>query len=130
MSFRRSKKIYIITDDTQISSALSAYLSKDNDDQIHIFDAGDKALEAIHQVVPDVIVLSYHLNHHTEHALNGIQTMEEIRKKHSNIHFIVLSSQESYGIALQSLTHGAEHYIVKDDEHAFKDIAAIITEIQ
>jgi hypothetical protein len=38
---------------------------------------------------------------------------------------VFLSSQEKYGVALQTISHGADNYIFKD-ENAFNEIGKIL----
>ncbi|HNB82028.1 MAG TPA: response regulator [Chitinophagaceae bacterium] len=124
MSFKHPRTIFIIDDDQTITSSLRDFLLERGDHQIHCFETGEQALHELHRN-PEVIVLAYHLNKHIVDAMNGMQTMDEFRKKQSNIHFIMWSGQESYGVALQTITHGAEHYFLKDED-AFENIATVI----
>ena len=72
-----------------------------------------------------MIIIDYYLNSVNKDAANGLDTMEQIKKKHHAIHFIMLSNQERYGIALNSITKGAEQYVIKDEE-AFGKIVEIL----
>ncbi|MBK7762147.1 MAG: response regulator [Bacteroidetes bacterium] len=127
MSFSRPKKIFLVDDDTSITEKLKEFLTNDTGHTIMVFDSGEAALHAIHEM-PDVVILAYYLGHHMKGAMNGLHAMEEMRKHHSNSHFIMLSGQDSYGVALESLAKGAEQYILKDED-AFANIAAFVDSI-
>lgn len=127
MSFSRPKKIFLVDDDQTITEKLKEFLTNDTGHTVMIFETGEAAIRAIHEM-PDVVILAYYLDHHVKGAMNGLNAMEEMRKHHSNTHFIMLSGQESYGIALESLAKGVEQYILKDDD-AFANIATFIESI-
>lgn len=127
MSFNRPKKIFVVDDDEIITGKLKEFLTNETGHTVHVFHSGEAAIEAIHEM-PDVVILAYYLDHHIKGAMNGLHAMEEMRKHHSNTHFIMLSGQESYGIALESLAKGVEQYILKDDD-AFANIATFIESI-
>ena len=53
-----------------------------------------------------------------------MQILESIRKMDAHIKVIMLSSQEAYGTALQTISKGATEYIIKDED-AFEKIAVL-----
>jgi DNA-binding NarL/FixJ family response regulator len=57
--------------------------------------------------------------------MNGIDTMVQLKKIAPGAHCIFLSGQKRYGVALQTISHGAENYILKD-EKAFAEIGKIL----
>ena len=52
----------------------------------------------------------------------------QMKKNNPKIHVIMLSSQERYSVALQTIQKGAEQYVMKDEEF-FEKITTIINEI-
>ena len=54
-----------------------------------------------------------------------MEILQVIRKHHPDIHVIMLSSQEHYSIALQTIQKGAGQYVIKD-ERAFGKIDSMI----
>jgi DNA-binding NarL/FixJ family response regulator len=72
--------------------------------------------------------LDYHLNSVQKDAANGMEILQVIKKYFPAAHVIMLSSQERYSLALQTIQKGAEQYVVKDED-AFGKIAAIVNEI-
>jgi DNA-binding NarL/FixJ family response regulator len=88
------------------------------------FSNGEDCLNSLDEH-PDVVVLDYHLDKSIREAANGLQILEAIKKNYPNIHVIMLSSQEKYSLALQTIQKGAEQYVIKDND-AFDKIAGII----
>lgn len=75
--------------------------------------------------LPDFIILDYYLNTVEKNAANGMEILKTIKKNYPAIHVIMLSSQDSYNTAMQTILKGAEQYVVKD-ENAFEKIAQMI----
>lgn len=124
MNHSKPKTIFIVDDDIMLTEALSDYLTKEVPHQVRSFATGEVCLKNMDKK-PDVIVLDYYLNTVEKEAANGMEILQAIRKHDPFVHIIMLSSQERYGVALQTIQKGAEHYVVKDKD-AFKEIAAII----
>ena len=74
---------------------------------------------------PDAVVLDYYLNSKEKDAANGIDILKEIKKRNKAIPVIILSSQESYGTAAQTIRYGAVHYVIKSQD-AFEEIFRLI----
>ena len=127
MSFSNPKKIFIVDDDAMLTDALADYLTRKVPHKVQIFHTGEECLKNLHQQ-PDVIILDYYLNTVNKNAANGMEILAEIKKDSRNSRVIMLSSQERYGIAMQTLQKGAEQYVIKD-ESAFEKIADMISEM-
>jgi len=127
MDFGKPKKIFIVDDDPMLTVALEDYLTRKILHIISSFHTGEQCLEHLSEK-PDVIILDYYLNTVQKDAASGLEILNVIRKHYPAIHIIMLSSQERYGIALQTLQKGAEQYVIKDEE-AFEKIARMINEI-
>ncbi len=124
MDYARPKKIFIVDDDPMLTEALSDYLRRNAAHQISCFETGEACLAQIGEH-PDVVVLDYHLNTRVKDAANGMEVLQSIRKIDKGIHVIMLSNQERYAIAMQTLQKGAEQYVIKD-ESAFEQVARIV----
>ena len=120
------KKIFIVDDDTMLTDALADFLTRKTAHQIHIFSTGEECLNHLAEK-PDVIILDYYLNSVQKDAANGMEILQVIKKHYPALHVIMLSSQERYAIALQTIQKGAEQYVIKDEE-AFGKIASLIRE--
>ncbi|MBK7036118.1 MAG: response regulator [Bacteroidetes bacterium] len=127
MDQEKPKNIFIVDDDTMLTEALKDYLTRKVAHQIKCFDTGEECLKHLSES-PDVIILDYHLNTVQKDAANGMEILQAIKKHHRKIHILMLSSQERYGIALQTIEKGAEQYVIKDED-AFEKIAEMIDAI-
>lgn len=126
MSSLKAKKIFIVDDDAMLTNALSDYLTREVNHDVHCFATGEACLDHMSEN-PEVIILDYYLNTVEKSAANGMEILKAIKKTHPFVQIIMLSSQERYGVALQTIQKGAEQYIIKHKD-SFKEIAAIINE--
>ena len=96
----------------------------------HIVDPhapADKIKRRIIRENPDVVILDYYLNTVQKDAADGMEILQDIKKQNRNTQIIMLSSQESYAKAAQTLAKGAVQYVIKD-EKAFEKIAGLVNE--
>jgi DNA-binding NarL/FixJ family response regulator len=56
-----------------------------------------------------------------------MEILKEIKKQVPHTAVIMLSSQERYGLAMQTIQKGAEQYVIKD-EKSFEKIAQMVNE--
>lgn len=124
MEVTSPKKIFIVDDDEMLTIAMSDYLTRDTPHDISIFHTGEECVKHISEN-PDIIILDFYLNTVKSDAADGLEILEAIRKHLPNTRFIMLSSQESYSTALQTIQKGAEQYVIKDED-AFEKIAKMI----
>lgn len=129
MSTTASKIIFVVDDDELYASMLRDFLARDPQNDVRAFNTGEDCVKELLHTQPHVIVLDFFLNSVFKDALNGLQILEVIRKLNKDVHVIMLSSQERYGLALQTIQHGAERYVIKG-ETAFQEVADIIAAIQ
>lgn len=124
---QQPKKIFIVDDDIMLTEALTDYLTRKTPHTIHVFHTGEECLTNLSEH-PDIVILDYYLNTVQKDAANGMEILTGIRKQDKHIHVIMLSSQERYGIALQTIQKGAEQYVIKDTD-SFQKIAEMIEEM-
>lgn len=124
MDYSIPKKIFVVDDDPMLTEAISDYLTRSTAHKISCFATGEACLKRLHEN-PDIIILDYYLDTVQKDAANGIEVLKAIKKHHGHIHVIMLSSQEQYGIAMQTIQKGAEQYVIKDND-AFANIAKMI----
>lgn len=122
----KPKKIFIVDDEEMLTAALEDYLTRETAHQIRSFGTGEECLRHLDEK-PDIIILDYYLNTISKEAANGMEILKAIRKHDHNVHIIMLSYQENYGVAMQALQKGAEQYVVKDKD-AFGKIDKMINE--
>lgn len=118
------KHIFIVDDNEMFNSMLKEHLSENPAFKISSFGTGEECLKNLFQN-PDLIILDYNLNDIYKEAANGLEILEEIKKHKNPAHVIMLSSQKRYGVAAQTISKGAEQYVIKDD-NAFDNIDKIL----
>lgn len=128
MEYSNPRKIFIVDDDTKSTASLKNFLIQDIPHQVSVFNTGEECLKKLHEK-PDIVILAYDLNSVHKDAANGLEILQTIRKFHPEVHVIMLSSQEKYSTAFESIQKGAEQYVVKG-EGAFEEIADLIQELQ
>ncbi len=121
------KHIFIVDDNEMFNSMLNVHLSENPAFQVSSFGTGEECLKNLYQN-PDVIILDYNLNDIYKEAANGLEILEEIKKHNNPVHVIMLSSQKRYGVAAQTISKGAEQYVIKDDD-AFENIDKILNDL-
>jgi DNA-binding NarL/FixJ family response regulator len=109
-----------------MSTALQDYLTRSVKHQITVFHTGEDCLMHLSEQ-PEVIILDYYLDSKNKDAANGIEILKEIKKQVPQTAVIMLSSQERYGLAMQTIQKGAEQYVIKD-EKSFEKIAQMVNE--
>ena len=118
------RKLFLVEDDPMFAEMLMDFLKSRPQWEVIYFPTGEDCLKEAYQD-PDVVIIDYHLDSIKSNGMNGIDTMIQIKKVSPGAHCIFLSGQEKYGVALQTISHGAENYIFKD-ENAFVEIVKIL----
>lgn len=108
------KLIFLVDDDPLYLKFLEIDFSENNQYEIKTFATGELCLENI-SLNPDVVVLDYHLNSVDETAINGLQTLDLIKKEKPELPIIILSSQDKIEVAVNCMKHKAFDYIVKSE---------------
>lgn len=126
MGMKMVKKIFVVDDDEMLLEAIEDYITRKTKHTVQLFKTGEECLENLDQE-PDVIILDYNLNAVSKDAANGMKILETIKKINRDVRVIMLSSQEAYGTAMQTINKGAEEYVIKD-ESSFEKIVAICNE--
>lgn len=117
-------KIFIVDDDNMFTAMLSDHLESKGLYDTSTYATGEDALKHMHEN-PDFVILDYYLDANNAHALNGLEILKTMHKSHPDTKIIMLSSQEHYGIAAQTIARGALHYVIKDD-NAFEEINNVL----
>ena len=120
-------KLFLVDDDAVFLKSLEFQFLDHADFDIETFPTGELCLANISKK-PDVVILDFHLNGIDKAAINGFQTLDEIKKIDANIPVIILSSQDKIEVAVQCIHHDAFDYVVKS-ETAFVRLQKIISSI-
>lgn len=125
-------QIFIVDDDEMLATALEDYLTRKTPHRISVFQTGEDCLARIAESPeskPSIVVLDYYLNSVSREAANGMEILKALKKQCPRAHVIMLSGQERYGVALQSIQKGAEQYVLKGRD-AFDEIVSMIAAIK
>ncbi|MBL7798768.1 MAG: response regulator [Saprospiraceae bacterium] len=109
----QKKKIFVVDDDPMFCSMLSDHLEDQGTYEVVTFGTGEACLERLGEH-PDAIILDYYLDNTVPGAKNGLEILKQIHKVAPNQKVVMLSSQEHYGVALQTIASGAVSYVIKD----------------
>ena len=124
MTLMKPKKVFIVDAGLSEGLALRDYLLKDTPHHVECFRTGEECLQHMEEN-PDAVVLDYYLDKAHGDAEEGLQVIESIKENYPNVHIIMLSSQDRYAMAAQTIQKGVEDYVI-DDADAFENIAGII----
>lgn len=127
MQNKNKVKIFLVDDDAVFLKLLEIQLLDHADFEIHSFATGELCIASLAKK-PDVIILDYHLDGVVKSAINGIQTLDKIKKFDVEIPVIMLSSQDKIDVAVKCMHHEAYDYVVKS-ETAFVRLKKIISTI-
>ncbi len=120
-------KIFLVDDDIVFLKLLEIEFSQNENFLIHTFATGEICLANIN-LLPNVIILDYHLDGVDKGAMNGIETLDKIKAIKADIPVIMLSSQDKIDVAIDCMHHSAVDYVVKS-ETAFIRLQKIIDHI-
>ena len=120
-------KLFLVDDDPVFLKLIEMQFLENNGFTIETFTTGEKCIENLYQK-PDIIILDYHLNSVIKKAMNGIETLDKIKKITAALPIIIVSSQDRIEVAIDCLHHKAIDYVVKN-ETTFMRLQKIITNI-
>jgi DNA-binding NtrC family response regulator len=121
------RKLFLVDDDALFLKSLEMDFLEHNDFVVETFPTGELCLKNLEHK-PDVIILDYHLDGIDKNAMNGMQTLDKIKKHNPDIPVIMLSSQDKIEVAINCMHHKAFDYVVKS-ETAFMRLQKIIVSI-
>lgn len=127
MNYKNRIKLFLVDDDAVSLKLSEIQFLEHADFIIETFPTGELCIKNLSHE-PDIIVLDYHLNGINKNAMNGIETLDKIKRYDSDIQVIMLSSQDEIDIAIDCMHHHAYDYIVKS-ETAFIHLKKSITNI-
>lgn len=120
-------KLFLVDDDAVFLKLLEIEFLAHGDFDIELFPTGEDCLKNLDKH-PDIIILDFYLNGIIEDAMNGIDTLDQIKEAYPEMPVIMLSSQDSIDVAISCIHHKAFDYVVKS-ETAFLRLQNIITSI-
>jgi two-component system OmpR family response regulator len=126
-SEKEKTKLFLVDDDALFLKSLEIEFKQRADLEIYTFPTGEDCVENLWQN-PNVIILDYHLDGIDKQAMNGIDTLDEIKAYNPNIPVVILSSQDKIEVAVECMHHKAFDYVVKS-ETAFVRLEKILETI-
>ncbi|WP_394991067.1 response regulator [Emticicia sp.] len=120
-------KLFLVDDDALFLKSLEIEFLQHADFDVETYISGELCIEHLSHN-PDVIILDYHLDGINKNAMNGLETLVEIKAINSKIPVIMLSSQDKIDVAVNCMHHNAFDYVVKS-ETAFMRLQNIIDTI-
>lgn len=107
-------KLFLVDDNPLFLKSIELEFLEYSDFAIQTFATGELCIKNLTSK-PDIIILDYHLNGIDENAMNGLDTLDQIKTYNSEIPVIMLSSQDSIDIAINCMHHKAFDYVVKSE---------------
>lgn len=120
-------KLFLVDDDALFLKSLEIQFMQHGDFEIETFPTGELCTESLGHL-PDLVILDFHLDGIYQNAMNGLETLDKIKKINPDIPVVMLSSQDSIDIAIKCMHHKASDYVVKS-ETSFLRLQKIITTI-
>jgi len=118
-------KLFLVDDDAVFLKLLEIEFLEQKEYLVETFSTGELCLKHLPDN-PDVIILDYQLDGVEKTAMNGIQTLDQIKAFNPEIPVVMLSSQDKIEVAVDCMHHRALDYVVKS-ETAFLRLQKIIT---
>ncbi len=100
-------RVLIVDDETAILDTLRILLKREGFD-VHTATGGQKGLQAIDEVRPDLVLTDIRMP-----AVSGIEILAAVRELDPSIPVILMTAQASLNSAIQAVNQGAFHYIQK-----------------
>ncbi|TDE02641.1 response regulator [Flavobacterium hiemivividum] len=107
-------KVFLVDDDAVFLKSLEIEFIHHTDYIVETFATGELCIANLDKK-PDVIILDYQLDGIDKNAMNGIQTLDQIKQFNADIPVIMLSSQDKIEVAVSCMHHKAFDYVVKSE---------------
>ena len=107
-------KLFLVDDDALFLKSLEIEFMANGEFEIETFVSGELCIANLSKN-PDIIILDYHLDGINPEAINGLETLKQIKEKHKDIPVIILSSQDKIEVAVNCMNHNAFDYVVKSE---------------
>lgn len=124
MSTQKLINIFVVDDNEIFMLALKTDIETVFENtllKVHLFETGEKCMEQFRQILPDLVILDFHLNTKYPKAANGLEVLKWIKNDNPETSVIMLTTEDNIDVAVKLLENGASDYIVKT-ETQFKKI--------
>ena len=99
-------KIFLVDDDALYLKSSEIEFKLHTDCTVETYASGELCMQYLSHN-PDVIFLDYRLDDINKNALNGIETLDKIKRFNSDIPVVILSAQENIDVAVNCMHHRA-----------------------
>lgn len=127
MNTNNKVKIFLVDDDALFLKSLEIDFLENADFIVETYPTGELCIANLSNN-PDIVILDYQLDGIVENAMNGLETLDQVKAFNPDIPVIMLSSQDKIEVAVNCMHHKAFDYVVKS-ETAFVRLQKIITAI-
>lgn len=104
---KKNYTIVVIEDDPLVNETVNEIMSSKYS-RVYTFEDAQKALDEMHLISPDLVLLDIFLGHH-----NGLEILENLRKQGYNMPVIMMTAFSDIKMAVRAMKLGAEDFIVK-----------------
>ena len=125
MKHEKKIKIFLVDDDVVFLKSLEMEFNEHGTFEIETYITGERCIANLSNN-PDLIILDYLLDGTDKDAMDGIATLDKIKKFNVDIPVIILSAQDKIDVAINCMHHKAFDYVVKS-ETAFLRLQKIIS---
>jgi two-component system OmpR family response regulator len=119
MNTAKKIKLFLVDDDALLLKSLELEFNELTNFIVETYPTGELCIDNLSRN-PDFIILDYHLDGIDKTAMNGIDTLDQIKKVNSDLPVIMLSSQDKIEVAINCMHHHATDYIVKSETAFFR----------
>jgi two-component system OmpR family response regulator len=123
----KKMKIFLVDDDAVFLRLLEIELLEHADFMIETYATGELCVSSL-SGRPDVIILDYLLDGVESNAMNGIETLDQIKAFDPEITVVMLSAQDKIDVAINCMHHKAFDYVVKSETASLR-VQKIISSI-
>ena len=120
-------KLFLVDDDEVFLKSLEIDFLNKGDFNTETYTTGEQCIQNLADK-PDIIILDYHLDGIDKNAMNGLMTLDKIKRFNPDMPVIMLSAQDRIDVAINCMHHRAFDYVVKS-ETAFVRLQNIINSI-
>src|SRR5512133_2363594 len=90
--------LFLVDDDVLFLKSLEIEFAQNSEYSVKTFPTGELCVRNLTQN-PVVVILDYHLNDINEKAINGLETLDRIKRECPQLPVIMLSSQDKIDVA-------------------------------
>jgi DNA-binding NtrC family response regulator len=119
MSSAPHKRIVVIDDDRTVQATLSAVLQR-HGYSVEVCPNASQGRKKVSEVKPDLVLLDLGLPDG-----DGIEVLQELKSAHPETPVIVLTANDSIANAIESIKHGAFHFVPKP--YAVEELLGLCT---